>query len=79
MTVRQNHYSLPVSLAGLRVAARIGAPEIALLHDGREVARHPHLDGCFQTEARGSMLQGMSSLVPATARLSPIKGAGTVR
>ena len=27
-TVRQNQYSVPVALAGLRVAARIGAREI---------------------------------------------------
>ncbi|MCA1698769.1 MAG: IS21 family transposase [Actinobacteria bacterium] len=40
VTVRQNQYSVPVSLAGLRVAARIGAREITLCHDGREIARH---------------------------------------
>ena len=34
-TVRQNQYSLPFVLAGLRVAARIGAREITFLHDGR--------------------------------------------
>ncbi|MCA1698079.1 MAG: IS21 family transposase, partial [Actinobacteria bacterium] len=52
VTVRQNQYSVPVALAGLRVAARIGAREITLFHDGREVARHPRLDGRFQTAAR---------------------------
>jgi transposase len=52
VTVRQNQYSVPVSLAGLRVAARIGAREVAFLHDGREVARHPRLDGRFGVSAR---------------------------
>jgi transposase len=52
VTVRQNQYSVPVSLAGLRVAARIGAREIALHHDGREVARHPRLDGRFGVSAK---------------------------
>ena len=52
VTVRQNQYSVPVRLAGLRVAARIGAREIALHHDGREVARHPRLDRRFGVSAR---------------------------
>jgi hypothetical protein len=41
VTVRRNHYSVPVRLVGLRVTARVGAREIRLFHDGREVARHP--------------------------------------
>jgi transposase len=52
VTVRQNQYSVPVSLAGLRVAARIGAREVALYHDGREIARHPRLDGRFGVSAQ---------------------------
>jgi transposase len=52
VTVRQNQYSVPVSLAGLRVAARIGAREVALLRDGHEVARHARLDGRFGVSAR---------------------------
>ncbi len=51
-TVRQNQYSLPVRLAGLRVAARIGAREIVFFHDGREVARHERLHGKFGTSAQ---------------------------
>ena len=50
-TVRQNQYSVPVRLAGLRVAARIGAREIVFCHDGREVARHERLHGRFGTSA----------------------------
>ena len=45
VTVRRNHYSVPVRLAGLRVTARVGAREITVLHDGKEVARHPRLRG----------------------------------
>ena len=52
VTVRQNQYSVPVALAGLAVAARIGAREIIICHDGREVARHPRLDGRFGISAR---------------------------
>jgi transposase len=48
-TVRQNRYSLPVSLAGLRVSAQIGASEIVFHHDGDEVARHGRLDGRYGT------------------------------
>jgi len=52
VTVRQNRYSVPVALVGLRVAARIGAREIVISHGGREVARHPRLHGRFQVAAR---------------------------
>jgi hypothetical protein len=51
-TVRQNQYSLPVRLAGLRVAARIGAREVVFWHDGREVARHERLHGKYGTSAQ---------------------------
>jgi transposase len=51
-TVRCNRYSLPASLAGLKVAARIGASEITFWHDGRQVARHERLAGKHQTSAR---------------------------
>jgi transposase len=51
-TIRQNRYSVPVALVGLRVAARIGAREIVISHQGRPVARHPRLYGRFQTQAR---------------------------
>src|SRR5215210_5058978 len=34
VTVRQNRYSVPVALAGLRVAARVGAREITISHAG---------------------------------------------
>ena len=34
VTVRQNRYSVPVALAGLRVSARIGAREITISHAG---------------------------------------------
>jgi len=52
VTVRQNRYSVPVCLAGLKVGARIGAREIAISHAGRVVARHERLHGRFGTSAR---------------------------
>jgi len=51
ITVRQNRYSVPVALAGLRVQARVGAGEIVVFHGDREVARHERLHGRFQTRA----------------------------
>ena len=52
VTIRQNRYSVPVALAGLRVAARISAREIVVSHAGRPVARHPRLHGRYQTAAQ---------------------------
>ena len=52
VTVRQNRYSVPVCLAGLKVSARIGAREITISHAGREVARHERLHGKHGTSAR---------------------------
>ena len=51
-TVRQNQYSVPVALAGLRVAARIGAREIVFSHDGKVVARHERLQERFGMSAQ---------------------------
>jgi transposase len=52
VTIKQNQYSVPVGLAGLRVAARVGAREIEIRHDGAMVARHARLDGRFEVAAR---------------------------
>jgi transposase len=52
VTIRQNRYSVPVALAGLKVSARVGAREITINHGGREVARHERLHGRFGTSAQ---------------------------
>jgi transposase len=52
VTVRQNRYSVPVALAGLKVHARIGAREITISHGGAVVARHERLQGRFGTSAQ---------------------------
>jgi transposase len=52
VTIRQNRYSVPVALAGLKVAARIGAREITIHHSGVEVARHERLHGKYGTSAQ---------------------------
>ena len=52
VTIRQNRYSVPVALAGLKVSARIGAREIEISHGGRKVARHERLTGRYGTSAR---------------------------
>jgi hypothetical protein len=51
VTIRQNRYSVPVALAGLRVTAAIGAAEIRIMHRDREVARHERLHGKYGTRA----------------------------
>jgi hypothetical protein len=51
-TVRTNRYSVPASLAGLRVRAQIGAREITFWHDGTQVARHERLAGKHGTSAQ---------------------------
>jgi hypothetical protein len=52
ITVRRNHYSVPVCLVGAKVAARVGAREIEVLADGRKVAAHPRLRGSQLRSAR---------------------------
>jgi transposase len=52
VTVRQNRYSVPVALAGLRVGAAVGAREIIISHQGQVVARHERLHGRFATSAK---------------------------
>ena len=51
VTVRQNRYSVPVALDGLRVTAAIGATEIRIMHRDREVACHERLHGKYGTRA----------------------------
>jgi transposase len=51
VSVRQNRYSVPVSLAGLRVHVKVGAAEVRVLHQGREVAVHERLHGRSGTRA----------------------------
>ena len=52
ITVRRNHYSVPVRLVGARVSARVGAREVEVLADGQVVAVHPRLRGSQLRSAR---------------------------
>jgi transposase len=52
VTIRQNRYSVPVALAGLRVGARVGARQITINHGGQVVAVHERLHGKFGTSAQ---------------------------
>jgi hypothetical protein len=45
VTVRQNRYSVPARLVGMRVRAQVGAREISIWHDGKLVATHERLAG----------------------------------
>ncbi len=47
VTIKQNRYSVPVRLAGLRVHARVGAREIECRHGGELVAVHERQQGRF--------------------------------
>jgi hypothetical protein len=51
-TVRTNRYSVPASLAGLKIRARVGAGEISFWHDGKQVASHERLTGHHQISAK---------------------------
>jgi transposase len=51
-TVRTNRYSVPARLAGLTVAARVGAREISFWHDGRQIACHERLPGKHGTSVK---------------------------
>jgi transposase len=51
VTIKQNRYSVPVRLAGLRVHARVGARTIECRHGGELVARHERLPGRFGVSA----------------------------
>ena len=51
ITVRQNRYSVPVGLVGLRVHTTIGARQIVVSHDGQPVAKHDRLAGRFEVAA----------------------------
>jgi transposase len=73
VTVRQNQYSVPVRLAGLRVAAKIGAREISFAHDGQVVARHERLHGKYSTSAQLDHYLELLKLKPgALARSLPL-------
>jgi transposase len=52
VTVRQNRYSVPVALAGRKVLARVGAREVTIIVDGREVARHERISERYAFSAR---------------------------
>lgn len=51
ITVRQNRYSVPVSLVGLSVTYRLGAERLNVYHRGKNVAEHARLFGRFETKA----------------------------
>ena len=48
VTIKQNSYSVPVRLAGLRVHSQVGAREIELHHGGERVALHERLQGRYR-------------------------------
>ena len=52
VTIRQNRYSVPARLAGIRVRAQVGAREIAIWHDGKVVATHERLAGKHEASAQ---------------------------
>ena len=52
VTVRQNRYSVPARLAGMRVRAKVGARQISIWHDGKVIATHERLAGRHGTSAQ---------------------------
>ena len=74
VTIRQNRYSVPVALAGLKVSARVGAREITISHGGRVVARHERLHGKFATSAQ--LDHYLELLAPQARRPGALRRAG---
>jgi len=75
-SVRQNLYSVPVALAGLKVAARIGARQITFSHDGQVIARHERLHGRYGTSAQlDHYLELLQTKPGALARSLPLRQA----
>ena len=73
VTVRQNRYSVPASLAGLKVTAAVGAAEVRISHHGKEVARHERLHGKHGTRASlDHYLELLSRKPGALARSLPL-------
>jgi transposase len=52
VAIAGNRYSVPASLAGRRVLAKIDANEISVIHEGRLVATHERLAGRQETSAQ---------------------------
>lgn len=52
VTVRQNRYSVPVALVGRKVLVKIGAREVQVFHEHRQVACHERLHGNYGVAAR---------------------------
>jgi len=68
VTVKQNRYSVPVALAGLKVCATVGAREIELRHGGERVASHERLSGRFGTSAQLDHYLELLTRKPAALR-----------
>ena len=77
VSVRQNRYSVPVALVGLRVTATIGAREITIAHGGRPVASHDRLVGRFGTSAQLDHYLELLARKPAALIGSVALGPGT--
>lgn len=56
VTIKQNSYSVPVRLAGLRVHSSVGAREIELHHGGEQVALHERLQSRYGVSATARTL-----------------------
>jgi transposase len=51
-SVRQNHYSVPCGLIGMRLVATTTSREVVFHHHGREVARHERVYGRLEIRAQ---------------------------
>ena len=68
VTIKQNRYSVPVALAGLKIVATVGAREIELRHRGERVASHERLSGRFGTSAQLDHYLELLARKPAALR-----------
>lgn len=60
---KTNRYSVPWRFIGRQVEVRVDGDEVALLYDGREIARHELLPGRFQEQVDPAHFRGLFRMI----------------
>ena len=68
---KSNRYSVPWQFIGRQIEARVEGDEVALLHDGREIARHELLSGRFQERVDPAHFRGLFRMVVDEEPIKP--------
>jgi len=68
---KANRYSVPWRFIGRQVEVRVEGDEVALLHGGREIARHELLSGRFQERVDPAHFRGLFRMVVGEEPIEP--------